>query len=92
MLPCGGVADLPGGKECTQKSKVTTCREVTPDDTALLQVGVEAIEFVDDFPYLGSVITSSGRMDSEIGRRIAQSSRAFGAFRKPVFRDNDLHI
>lgn len=28
MLPCGGVADLPGGKECTQKSKVTTCSVV----------------------------------------------------------------
>ena len=50
------------------------------------------IESVDEFPYLGSMITASGRMDVDVEKRIAQASRAFGALRKAVFMDRDLKL
>ena len=43
------------------------------------------IDAVDKFPYLGSLISNSGRMDVDVDRRIAQASKAFGALRKAVF-------
>ena len=42
---------------------------------------------VDDFPYLGSVIAGSGRMDVDVDRRVEQASKAIGALRKAVFLD-----
>ena len=47
---------------------------------------------VDEFSYLGSVITSSGRMTVEVDERVAQASKAFGALRKAVFIDKHLKI
>ena len=49
------------------------------------------IENVKDFPYLGSMIADSGRMDIDVEKRIAQASRAFGALRKAVFLDRNTH-
>ena len=40
------------------------------------------MEAVKDFPYLGSLIECSGRMDADVNRRVAQASKAFGALRK----------
>ena len=40
------------------------------------------IENVKEFPYLGSVVASSGRVDADIDRRIAQVSKAFGALKR----------
>ena len=40
---------------------------------------------VDEFPYLGSVIAASGKMDTDVDNRVAKASRAFGALRKAVF-------
>ena len=45
---------------------------------------------VDEFPYLGSLIDSSGRAAVDMERRVAQASRAFGALRKAVFLDKSL--
>ena len=45
---------------------------------------------VDEFPYLGSIIDSSGRANVDVERRVAQASRAFGALRKAVFLDKNL--
>ena len=52
----------------------------------------EDIEKVVEFSYLGSVITSSGRMTVEVHKTIAQASWAFGALRKSVFIDKHLKI
>lgn len=41
-------------------------------------VGDYQIECVTEFPYLGSVIASYGRMQPDIDQRIARASRAFG--------------
>ena len=50
------------------------------------------IENVEEFPYLGSVIASSGTVDADVETRVAKASRAFGAFRKPVFMDKNLRL
>ena len=38
---------------------------------------------VEEFPYLGP--GNSGRMDTDLVKRVAQASKVFGALRKPVF-------
>ena len=45
------------------------------------------IEAVNKFPYLGSLMARSGRMDMDIDRRVTQASKACGALRKAVFMD-----
>ena len=67
-------------------------REVTPEDMSPLSVGGEEIESVSEFPYLGSVVSSDGRMELDVNRRITQASKAFGALRKSVFMDKDLQV
>ena len=46
----------------------------------------------DEFPYFGSVIAVSGRMDTDVDNRIAKASRAFGTLRKAVFLVRDLSL
>ena len=43
------------------------------------------VDGTDEFPYLGSIIEASGRMDIEAEKRIAKASRAYGALIKSVF-------
>ena len=65
---------------------------VSVDDHQPLAVGGGLIEWVDLFPYLGSVIEDQGSIDAEVDRRIANASRAFGALRQSVFDDCHLSI
>ena len=46
---------------------------------------------VDSFLYLGSMLSSSGRCSSEVARRLASASRAFGAL-QCVFRQRGLSV
>ena len=71
---------------------IVTGRKATADDRAPITVGDYQIECVTEFPYLGSVIASSGRMQTDIDRRIAQALRAFGTLRRPVFSNRDLRM
>ena len=71
---------------------MVTGRQVTEADRAPLHVNNTVIESVTEFPYLGSLVASSGRVDTEVEKRIAQASRAFGALRKPVFSDSTLYV
>ena len=50
------------------------------------------IECVTDFKYLGSILESKGGVVKEVGKRIAEASCAFGALRKPVFKDWNLSL
>ena len=43
------------------------------------------ITMVEEFPYLGSLIASSGRATVDVDRRVAHASKTFGALRKAVF-------
>ena len=47
---------------------------------------------VEKFPYLGSLIAASGRMDVDVERQIIKESQALGALKKPVFRDKNLAL
>lgn len=62
-------------------------REVTAEDRTPLNVVKEEVESVNEFPYLGSRIESSGRVTLDVERQIAQASKAFGALRKSVLLD-----
>ena len=39
------------------------------EDMASIEVGGDTVERVNEFPYLGSVVMSSGRIDAEVDRR-----------------------
>ena len=65
---------------------------VEEEDREPIAVAGGEICSVDEFPYLGSLIAASGRMDGDVDRRIAQASRAFRALRKAVFMDKDLTL
>jgi hypothetical protein len=65
---------------------------VEEGDVAPIAVHDELIECVDQFPYLGSVVSSNGRIDEEVDYRIAKASKAFGALRRAVFKDSNLTI
>ena len=67
-------------------------RDVVDADVEPLQVGTEVVECVREFSYLGSIVTSSGRVDVEVEARVARASRAFGCMRRAVFRDRNLNI
>ena len=68
-------------------------REVTEADRAPLHLDDNnTVESVNEFPYLGSLIEASGRMDSDVANRISQASKAFGALRRSVFEDKELTL
>jgi len=50
------------------------------------------IECVSEFPYLGSLIADSGMLDVEVEKRIANTSKAFGALGHAVFDNSHLSI
>ena len=65
---------------------------ISVDDQQPLAVCGGLIEWVDLFPYLGSVIVDGRSIDVEVDRRIANASKAFGALRQSVFDDCHLSI
>ena len=48
------------------------------------------IECVSEFPYLGSLIAASGRLDVEVEKRIASALEAIGALQHAVFDNSQL--
>ena len=50
-----------------------------------------AIEEVDEFPYLGSKMTSDGSGDAEIKSRLSKASRAFGML-KNIWRAGNFSL
>ena len=65
---------------------------VSAYDQQPLAVSGDFIEWIDLFPYLGSVIVDKGSIDVEVDRRIASASSAFGALCQSVFDDCYLSI
>ena len=51
------------------------------EDSTPIPTGDERVESVTEFTYLGAVISSTGKMQPDSDKRIAQASRAFGALR-----------
>ena len=71
---------------------MVTGRLVEESDREVITTDGGDIEAEDEFPYLGSLIASSGRMDVDVDKRVAQASKAFGALRKAVFLDRNLSL
>ena len=72
---------------------MVTGRVVEEEDKAPIVIDENSvIEYVDEFPYLGSVIQSSSRMDADVEKRITLASKAFGALHESVFIDRDLSL
>lgn len=71
-----------------QKTKaMVTGWTATEDKKAPLHLGEdEVVKYVNVFTYLGSKIAESGRMTSEVDRRIKQASKAFGSSESSVCR------
>ena len=86
------VADKFGLTVNLLKTKLLAMGCSLTEDMAPIVVGGDTIERVDEFPYLGSVVMSSGRIDAEVNRRLAGASRAFGALCHAVFNDSNLTI
>ena len=55
-----------------------------------MQLAHGTISCVEEFTYLGSSVSSVGRIDDEVGKHIANASKAFGALRRAVFKDRNL--
>lgn len=49
---------------------MVTGRETITEDKAPISINGGEIEAVDEFPYLGSIIAASGRMDVDVEKRI----------------------
>ena len=71
---------------------MVTGRLVEEEDLASIVLEGGEVEAMEEFPYLGSLVDSSGKMDADVNRRVAQASKAFGALRKAVFLDKDLKL
>ena len=59
---------------------------VDEGDTLPLDLLGGSIDWVSEFPYLGSLIAESGRAHEEVDSRIVSVSRAFGALQRPILR------
>ena len=47
---------------------------------------------VEELPYIGIIIASSGTMDVDVDRRIVQATKALGALTKSVFLNTNLSL
>ena len=65
-------------------------REAKEEDKTPITIESGEIDGVEEFSYLWVTIASSGAMDPDVDRRVAQASRTFGALRKAIFLDKDL--
>ena len=61
---------------CTKTKHMVTGRLALDSDREPIEVDGGQIECVKEFPYLGSMIADSGRIDVDMKKRIAQASKA----------------
>ena len=64
--------------------------DVQEEEKTPIHLEDSEIEYVDSFTYLGSVVSSNGRIVAEVDKRIANASKAFGALHHAVFNDRNL--
>jgi hypothetical protein len=55
-------------------------------------INAEPLENVENFPYLGSHLSTSVNVESEIKHRIAVASASYGKMRKRIFENHDLTV
>lgn len=81
------IYELIGMKVSTEKTKLLTVN--VPEDSKVEINGTE-IERVDEFCYLGGIVTSEGRLDTEISQRIRKAACAIYRLKSRVFDNRDL--
>ena len=62
----------------TSKTKTMIIGGREADQIMVLSINGDQVEEVSEFKYLGSVLHQSGSSESDIRKRIARASRAFG--------------
>ena len=65
---------------------------LTDEDVAPIKVESGEIEMVEQFTYLGSVISKDGDVMEDVKCRIAKASKAFGCLRGSIFNNPHLSI
>jgi len=63
---------------------------ITEVDRQPIAVEGSTIDHVNQFKYLGAVISDNGQIDVEIDQCIANASKTFGALRQAIFQDHNL--
>ena len=63
-----------------------------PAEPFALQINGENVKQVENFPFLGSVLTNNHNIDAEVLARINQASSSFGRLRSRVFENTNLRI
>ncbi len=66
------------------------CPPYQPAIQPNIKVDNTTLEYVDHFPYLGSIISSKADIDSEVNHRLSCASGAYAKLRRRVFDDRDL--
>lgn len=79
--------DLGLSVSMSKTKMMVTGRGVTEEDTAPVCMGVDEIECVSEFQYLGSLVTTTRRAKPDVDRRIARAS-----LHRAVFGNRDLTV
>ena len=56
------------------------------------RINNEEIKVVEDFPYLGSILSSSCSLEAEINARLSKASAAYGRLNQRVFNNRNLKV
>jgi len=70
----------------SKKTKVVVCSRENPRRTIIKLIDNETIEQIEDFTYLGSIVSSDGKCRKEIIKRICQAKVAFNKKRSILLR------
>ena len=79
-----------GLKVNTQKTEIMAQLITPPLEPLHFHINQEPIKIVEQFTYLGSILSTSASIDSEIQSSINHASVAFGRLRTRVFCNNNL--
>ena len=79
-----------GLKVNTKKTEIMAQLITPPLEPLYFHINQEPIKIVEQFTYLGSILSTSASIDSEIQSRINHASAAFGRLRTRVFCNNNL--
>ncbi len=63
-----------------------------PYEPPRITVNHEAVENVEEFPHLGSIVSTKANIDAEVRHRISCASAAFGKLRRRVFENKDILV
>jgi hypothetical protein len=74
------------------KTKILAQPHLPLLELPVFSVANEEIEVVEEFKYLGSVLTSDCCADRDVQARIHLAAAAFGRFRQRVFENRDLRL